>query len=82
MFTTYESRGSHRLGPRGTARDMSHLRHRKRERLEHLADDRHLMKRCAFLSRPPLPAGSLGKVAKELKPDWETVKTYVGDAVP
>src|ERR1019366_7353227 len=47
----------------------------KRERLEFLADNPHFTKRFAVYVRRRNRPGSIRDVAKELKLDWDTVKT-------
>ena len=47
----------------------------KRERLDFLADNPHFTKRFAFYVGRRCRQASIRDVAKELKLDWETVKT-------
>ena len=47
----------------------------KRERLDFLADNRHFTKRFAFYVGRRCRQASIRDVSKELKLDWETVKT-------
>ena len=53
----------------------------KRERLDFLADNPHFTKRFAFYVGRRCRQASIRDVAKELKLDWDTVKTLAGDAV-
>ena len=47
----------------------------KRERLDFLADNPHFTKRFAFYVRRRCRQASIRDVAKELRLDWDTVKT-------
>ena len=47
----------------------------KRERLDFLADNAHFTKRFAFYVGRRCQQASIRDVAKELKLDWDTVKT-------
>jgi hypothetical protein len=47
----------------------------KRERLDFLADNPHFTKRFAFYVGRRCRQAAIGDVAKELKLDWETVKS-------
>ena len=70
-----ECRVSHRAGTRGAARGVPQYAAVKRERLDFLADNPHFTKRFAFYVGRRCRQASIRDVAKELKLDWDTVKT-------